>query len=65
MATASKCSRCVYGYPLYGGRTRGRVYACQYILDTGQRRPGPPPGKGGVDCIAFKPRAGRRINKNF
>lgn len=65
MATASKCSRCIYGYPLYGGRTRGRVYACQYLLDTGQRRPDPPPGKGGVDCIAFKPMSGRRINKNF
>lgn len=60
MAKWTRCSQCFYGYPLHVGRTKATEYCCLYILHTGKRRPGPPPGDDGMNCLSFKERKGKR-----
>lgn len=66
MAKWTRCSQCLYGYPLHVGRTKATKYCCLYILHTGKQRPGPPPGDDGMKCLLFEKRKGKRpVNMIF
>lgn len=50
MKPEKQCSNCYYKFRVNVGENGQMLYACQYILITGRRRPCPP----GPACTVFK-----------